>query len=472
MPATPYAVSVTDRTEIRRRRDGTTYEVTRWTARCTVEGRNGQRVQVSAGTRQEALRRLQRRRDDVLADNPARRGNPTVATWMTDWVYRKKGGHPNRWRTSTAVRNRQHVSALLEYCPEFGKLRLVDVRQSDVSQAVQELAAKTDHASLTVRHCHAVMRVGFRDAIGEGLIKSNPAASVIMPKLKPRRPAFFTLNEEQLFIKEALHRDNGIPRYRYGRLLVLLLLTGMRSGEIRCLRRSDIVGAGNQPPDLHGFGETEGLTIKVTRSLSVGRVENAVKPDDFHGLHEGSPKSTAGERDIRVSGLAADILKALLLELEQELPKASNPLLFPGVEGGYLQPRILGAEFQAVVQQCARYPAGREFERWVCPDLRPGEKRWLKAGERPAEYPDAVVDPSVCKRCGSYHLRATVHSLRHSAISRWVNEQDVTVWAAAKRAGHKSVYMVVETYSHSTDEADKSVALKDWERHKGLKVDP
>ncbi len=214
------------------------------------------------------------------------------------------------------------------------------------------------------------------------------------------------------------------------------------------------------------------LTIKVTRSLSVGKVVTPVDADDFRGLHEGPPKSSAGERDIRVAGLAADILKALLLELDKK-PTKANPLLFPAVEGGYLQPRILSAEFETVVHQIARYPFGREFERWVCPDMRPGEPiRQRRTGEQPREYPDSVVNPTVCKRCGTCHLHATVHSLRHTAISRWVNEQEVTVWAAAKRAGHKSVFMVVETYSHSTDEADKSVALKDEVRHKGLDVTP
>ena len=91
----------------------------------------------------------------------------------------------------------------------------------------------------TVRRIHTILRKALQDAVREGLLEVNPAASARAPKAKTaeeaarRKRRFWNANNVRMFL-------DAVRTERYGPALHLAATTGMRRGEVLGLRWCDL----------------------------------------------------------------------------------------------------------------------------------------------------------------------------------------------------------------------------------------
>ena len=167
-------------------------------------------------------------------------------------------------KTKTIICYRTMFNHIL---PFFGEMQLTEITTSDIQSFFDQFR---DASRSTVKHMKDVLHQIFDSAIEDGYITKNPTDSkrLVMPsKVTERQP----LKPEQV-----RHILQEMPRLdlQARLLLMLLLYTGERKGEVRGLRWEDI--------------DFENNLIHVRRAISSAQNQPTVV----------STKSKAGIRDI------------------------------------------------------------------------------------------------------------------------------------------------------------------------------
>lgn len=211
-------------------------------------------------------------------DNPpAEQANksPKFKAYVENWleVYKEPKLKPTTYNGYISMLN-AHLY------PAFGKKAIDAITTEDVQNFLnkrKELAHKTLHSLLMF------MGEIFKDALEDGLIQKNPTASrkLVIPSVK--RTERQALTQQQLI--SVLQDVKQLDDDRERRLVALLLLTGMRRGEVLGLRWEDI--------DFD-----EGL-IHVQRNVTY----------TTNQPHIGTPKTEKGKRTIPLDAQLQDLLQ-------------------------------------------------------------------------------------------------------------------------------------------------------------------
>jgi len=211
----------------------------------------------------------------------------TVAQFLDSWTdgldQRVKDGE---LKPSTARSYRDHVK--LHIKPALGYLRLQDLTTRHVDGFHKELAAKpgrkagTMLAVATRRHVHVTLHAALADAKRQRLIGYNPADDAVVPRVAREK----VLAEKMWTAAELLKFLEATQDDRLGVLWHVMATTGLRRGEALGLRWTDV--------DL----EAGTLRVVETRT-SVG-----------YEVHEGGPKSEAGQRSMPLLPETTAALKA------------------------------------------------------------------------------------------------------------------------------------------------------------------
>ena len=129
--------------------------------------------------------------------------------------------HSKSWKAAVESIMSTHI------LPRFGALQLSEVRRMDVQDFLQEKNAT--HSAQTVRHIQKTLYQMFRHATRlEVFNGSNPAEDLILPKL--------VWKERQALTMDQVRQLVSVLPDQYGRVALLLTLTGMRIGECLGLR--------------------------------------------------------------------------------------------------------------------------------------------------------------------------------------------------------------------------------------------
>ncbi len=206
-------------------------------------------------------------------------------SWIASYNGRTSGGI----RESTLVEYRRAIGITehgetredgIGAIPHFGSQLLAAISPRDVKSYLRELADEGSSAS-TVRTYLAPLRAMFADAVEEGLLRSNPAAGLRLP-----RPAVADEEAEERAkaLTEAELRKLIVATPKEWKLLVrLLAATGLRLGEVTALRWGDL--------------ELGRRRVKVRRRLYRGTFA--------------PPKSKYGRRDVPLApGLSRELWRA------------------------------------------------------------------------------------------------------------------------------------------------------------------
>jgi integrase len=265
-----------------RRKDGSW----RWEARIPdpTRGPTG-KIEHTTRTKREAEDWIASQRAAQLAGSyvDPRKGNTLLrdvaAAWQESW--------PNRLSPTTALRYRGILNTHL--LPAFGTTPVGKIDRAACQRYFNRMTAE-GRPPATVHSTHRVLRTLLGTAVRDGLIPSNPATRLDLPKPRPAEP-------EYLSAEEVRDLAAAIDPF-YSTMVLFAAYTGLRVGELLALRRQDV--------DL---------------LRGVAHVRRALK--DVSGRLEFGDLKTAGSR--RDVSLPAFLRTALAEHLSRPSPGGTGP---------------------------------------------------------------------------------------------------------------------------------------------------
>ena len=226
--------------------------------------------------------------------------------------------------------------------PRLGGLRLIEARAG----VVDEVLARVDHAGRATRVARSVLAQMFAMAVRHDALTANPMREVRRPPR--RRLAVQALSVEQartLLELTRSHRD-GVARDERGLMLgsarrttdlhdvVLLLLgTGMRIGEVLALEWADV--------DLY----TDVPCVRVAATMIEPRRDAASGQVFVAGLHRQPMTKTGAARTIALPYAAVEMLNGRRAWKWQH----DRQPVFAHAGGGWLWPNNLRSKLRGVV---------------------------------------------------------------------------------------------------------------------------
>ena len=241
----------------------------------------------------EELREKEKEVDRDISDGiKAEKRNTTINELFDLWCHIKRGLKDNTFQNykymyNTFVR------------PKFGKLKISQVKKSDVKRFYNYLADERGLQASTIDSIHTVLHQVFDLAVDDGYIRSNPSERVLKELkqvhcFQTEKRKALTVAEQELFLDYL----RNTPQYRHWYpFFAVMLGTGLRVGEATGLRWCDI--------DLD-----EGL-IDVNHTL----VYYSHGPQKGCSFNVNTPKTKAGERVVPMLGF---VKEAFLEERENQ----------------------------------------------------------------------------------------------------------------------------------------------------------
>lgn len=257
--------------------------------------------------------------------------------------------------------------------PRWGEVELRRIVNSEVAEWVGGI----DKSATMKLRAYGVLNGILKQAVRDGRIPRNPADGVdSLPRKRSQRHHRYLTPGELHAVADAAGRHRA--------LVLVLGYCGLRWGETIALRVRDV--------DLE------------RRRLAVRR--NAV--ETLGEIHEGSPKTRAGSRQVPIPRIAADALAGAIAG------KLDGDLVFPGPSGGYMK-RVRASN---------------------------GSKSWWKSALREANVDNMVL-----------------HDLRHTAASIAVSAGG-NVKAIQRMLGHESAAMTLDIYADLFDDDIETLLIR------------
>lgn len=196
-----------------------------------------------------------------------------VDKWMN--VYKE-----NKLKPSTIVTYKKHLRA--HVLPAFGKREIAGITTEDIQIFLNERKNLAKKTLSSMRH---FMGEVFKDAVEDGLIEKDPTASrrISIPSNKAYDREALPLDQFREIISQ-LNLLSAIDK----QMLVLMMFTGMRRGEVLGLRWEDI-------------DKTTGL-IHIQRNVTHAGGNRPVI---------GTPKTKSGKRDIPLDPFVLETLEPM-----------------------------------------------------------------------------------------------------------------------------------------------------------------
>lgn len=175
----------------------------------------------------------------------------------------------------------------------FGKTRLENVTRHKYQEFMNEYGS--EHAKNTVYKTAGTIRACAADALADGLIQKDfTKVNLTWNDNKTRKIDY--LNYEELQKLKVAIISKLTPRYTSRYMLLTILYTGMRPGEISVLKWDDL--------------DFENNTISITKSFNHNIKRSEIKDWDSEEI-EGPTKNTPSVRVIKVDKYLLDTLKEL-----------------------------------------------------------------------------------------------------------------------------------------------------------------
>lgn len=213
----------------------------RWVAEAVMGyAPNGRRIRLRGvgKTKADAKASLKEKVDAYEAGMPAEADRMTVADAVTDWLTYGLNGRSAGTVTKTNHLCRTHI------VPHLGRRKLKELSATDVDKWLAGRAKVLSSASIS--QVYSCLNRAVRRAMARNLVARNVVELCDLPTGRPGRPSkSLTLEEATALLKAA----EGTPFYAY---LVLSLLTGLRTEEVRALRwdHVDLDGAPDADPPV------------------------------------------------------------------------------------------------------------------------------------------------------------------------------------------------------------------------------
>ena len=366
---------------IRLRKDGR-YEVR---VSGGVDFMTGETTRLSryAKTEEEAIRLLHQMSLAVGRNKKVQSQYITLGEWLDLWmeVYMKHNLKQSTYASYETFARRH-------FKPAMGQVRLVDLTPQLLQQFYNYKAETEGLSPKTISNMNLYLHKALDQAYKEELIPSNPASALNLPR--SRRPDIEILSrDEQAALVQASYQ------HRYGVFIRLVLVTGLRLGELLGLKWEDIDLRKNM---LH-------VQRALNRLPIPGLPEGYTGPKTEIVIQE--PKTENSFRSIPLlPGVVQDLLRWKAVQ-DADRAAAQNAYVDTGMIvtnplGGYIEPRTFSKYYHQILQM--------------------GGLRYF-----------------------------TFHALRHTFASRAM-EQGMDIKTLSILLGHYSVSFTMDTYAHVLDD--------------------
>lgn len=241
--------------------------------------------------------------------------------------------------------DRSECSAKNQIYPLLGEKAVGDITAADIKNLLNYWMNK-DYAYTTVKKAYVVLNEYFRYLCQEELIPKNPMANVGMIKKsnflsaqnKENLPEcetviIFTPDEIEKFKAEAFSNfSNGKRKYQQAAGYILMLNTGLRTGELLGLLNSDI--------------DLENKTLRVQRGVKEISKRDGVQASSGREIKVGKTKSATSKRTIPLNSTAIEMIE----DLRKECYFGANKPLVSDENGNYTKPVNLRKRFYRILK--------------------------------------------------------------------------------------------------------------------------
>lgn len=365
---------------IRRRKDGR-YEVR---VSGGVDFATGQPIRLSryAATREDAIQLLHQMSLAVGNKKMIHAQNLTLGSWLDLWmeVYMK-----NSLKQSTQASYETYANR--HFKPALGQMRLRDITPQLLQQFYNYKIETEKLSPKTINNMNLYLHKALDQAYKEGLMPANPASALNLPKAKRPDIEILTRDEQAALVRASYG-------HRYGVFVRLVLMTGLRMGELLGLKWEDI--------------DFRKSMLHIRRTLN--RVQIPGLPQHHKGprtqLILQEPKTANSIRSIPlVPGLLQDLIRWQGVQqsdraIAGDLYMASD-MIVTNPNGGYIEARTFSDYYAQMLNMA-----------------------------------------------GLRHF--TFHALRHTFASRAM-EQGMDDKTLSTLLGHYSVAFTMDTYAHVLD---------------------
>ena len=365
---------------IKKRSDGR-YEV-RITIDHDIVTGESKRISRYANTKEEAVRLLNEL-TFTMNTRPKNFEQVTLASWLNlclDLYLRPS------IKQSTYLSYESYIRVHL--VPALGNIYLKDLDPRTLQKfynykfEVEKLSPKT------IANLNLFLHRALAFAVSEGLINSNPAASLNLPRGPKPAISVLTRDEQNKLIIASY-------QHRFGVFIRFTLFTGVRIGELLGLRWEDV--------------DVAGRVVYIRRTLSrLNKMKRPVNPDEnTTEIVIQTPKSDNSARSIPLLPQVLDDLQAWRALQMSEKEQAGDAYVDSGMIvtnplGGYVEPRTFKDSYN-----------------------------------------------NILALAGLPHF--TFHALRHTFATRAM-EQKMDAKTLSVILGHSSVAFTADTYTHVLDE--------------------
>ncbi|MFW5633149.1 MAG: tyrosine-type recombinase/integrase [Acetivibrio ethanolgignens] len=249
----------------------------------------------------------------------------TLDEWNKTWLEEYK---KNRVKMGTYVSYQKYYNGVIK--SRLGNKYITEIRGEHIQRLYNDLV-KEGYALSSIKVVAAVLNGCFKQAYRNGLIEKNPVPLAELPRETDKKVRQAMTKEQQdLFMKYAKES------YLYN-FFAVMLRTGMRSGEMRGLKYSDI-----------------------DKKENVIHVQRTLKYIEGQGYMEDTPKTRTSKRDIPLTAATLQLLEAQKRQWGFKIEKMGR-YLFSNENGEPLSRDRVQAEIDRIIKKMQA--DGKSFER-------------------------------------------------------------------------------------------------------------
>lgn len=203
------------------------------------------------------------------------RDKVTLTEWNKTWMEEYK---KNRVKIGTYISYKKYYESIIK--DRIGSKHISDIRGEHVQKLYNDLV-KEGYALSSIKIVAAVLNGCFQQAMRNGLIERNPVKLAELPRQTEKKTRQAMTKEQQ-----ALFMEYAKESYLYN-FFAVMLRTGMRNGEMRGLKYTDI-----------------------DRKAKVLHIQRTLKLIEGVGYMEDTPKTISSRRDIPLTEDTIHLLEA------------------------------------------------------------------------------------------------------------------------------------------------------------------
>lgn len=200
----------------------------------------------------------------------------TLNDWFETWMEEYK---KNRIKRGTYDNYKKNFYGIIKRRFNLGNMQLTDIRGEHIQKLYNDLV-REGYALSTIKIVSAVLNGCMQQALRNGLIERNPVKLAELPRQTEKVTRQAMTREQQ-----ALFMEYAKESYLYN-FYAVMLRTGMRNGEMRGLKYTDI-----------------------DKKKNVIRVQRTLKYIEGEGYFEDTPKTRTSKRDIPLTAATLQLLE-------------------------------------------------------------------------------------------------------------------------------------------------------------------